>query len=181
MTTAKTALTFVESLVGRVGSSRRVLRTAEAEFERGHPPAQHPDRPDPHGVAGDTYRLRAASNISRESSKDNHTTPDDEFDGTQRRHIEELKAQVASQEYAFRNLEQERDMLLLGKDNEVREARRKADEDFRLRQAVDAEKDRVQRQAEQLANEMESRRTDGKTARREVERRARRRRRRRGH
>jgi len=122
---------------------------------------------------GSSGRPRAASNFSRESSKENHAPPDAEEYETHRRRIEELKAQVASQEYAFRNLEQERDMLLLEKDNEVREARRKADEDFRARQAVEAEKSRVQRQAEQVANEMESLRAEGEAARRDAERRAR--------
>lgn len=123
--------------------------------------------------SGGSGRQRAASNFSRESSKENHAPPDAEEYETQRRRIEELKAQVASQEYAFRNLEQERDMLVLEKDNEVREARRKADEDFRARQAVEAEKSRVQRQAEGLASEMEALRAEAENARREVERRAR--------
>jgi mitotic spindle assembly checkpoint protein MAD1 len=122
---------------------------------------------------GSSGRPRAASNFSRESSKENHAPPDAEEYETHRRRIEELKAQVASQEYAFRNLEQERDMLLLEKDNEVREARRKADEDFRARQAVEAEKSKVQRQAEQIANEMEGLRSEAEYARREVEKRAR--------
>jgi mitotic spindle assembly checkpoint protein MAD1 len=124
--------------------------------------------------SGGSSRRRAASNnFSRESSKENHAPPDAEECETQRRRIEELKAQVASQEYAFRNLEQERDMLVLEKDNEVREARRKADEDFRARQAAEAEKSRAQRQAEKLANEMEGLRAEGENARRDVEKRAR--------
>ncbi|KAB5577983.1 spindle assembly checkpoint component Mad1 [Coniochaeta sp. 2T2.1] len=118
-------------------------------------------------------RPRAASNFSRESSKENHAPPDAEEYETQRRRIEELKAEVGTLNYAMRNLEQERDMLVLEKDNEVREARRKADEDFKARQAVEAEKSRAQRQAETLASEMETLRAEGENARRDVEKRAR--------
>lgn len=131
------------------------------------------DMSPPSGGSSGGRQQRGASNFSRESSKENHAPADAEEYETQRRRIEELRAQVASQEYAFRNLEQERDMLVLEKDNEVREARRKADEDFRARQAVEAEKARAQRQAETVAGELEALRAEGDNARREVERRAR--------
>ncbi|KAH8911579.1 MAD-domain-containing protein [Coniochaeta sp. PMI_546] len=123
--------------------------------------------------SGSSSRQRAPSNFSRESSKENHAPPDAEEYETQRRRIEELKAEVGTLSYAMRNLEQERDMLVLEKDNEVREARRKADEDFKARQAVEAEKSRVQRQAETLASEMEALRAEGENVRRDIERRAR--------
>lgn len=125
--------------------------------------------PPSHGSS----RNRAPSNFSRESSKENVAPPDAEEYETQRRRIEELKAEVSSKEYAMQNLKQEQELLVLEKDNEVREARRKADEDFKARQAVEAEKSRVQRQAETLAGEMEALRAEGDDARREIEKRAR--------
>jgi mitotic spindle assembly checkpoint protein MAD1 len=123
--------------------------------------------------SGGSSRQRAPSNFSRESSKENHAPPDAEEYETQRRRIEELKAEVGTLSYAMRNLEQERDMLVLEKENEVRDARRKADEDFKARQAIEVEKSRAQRQAETLAAEMEALRSEGDSARRDIERRAR--------
>lgn len=118
-------------------------------------------------------RPRAPSNFSRESSKENHAPPDAEEYETQRRRIEELRAEVGTLAYAMRSLEQERDVLVLEKEGEVREARRKADEDFRARQAVEAEKASALRRAEGLAAEMEALRAEAEAGRREVERRAR--------
>jgi mitotic spindle assembly checkpoint protein MAD1 len=132
--------------------------------------AGHGDMSPP---SGGSSRQRANSNFSRESSKENLAPPDAEEYETQRRRIEELKAEVGTLSYAMRNMEQERDMLVLEKDNEVREARRKADEDFKARQAVEAEKSRIQRQAETLAAEMEALRAEGDSAQRDIERRAR--------
>lgn len=118
-------------------------------------------------------RQRAASSFSRGSSKENHAPSDAEEYETQRRAIEELKAELSTMRYSMRNLEQEHDMAVLEKDNELRDVHRKADEDFKARQAAEADKTRAQRQLETMAADLDALRAAGDDAKRNIERRAR--------
>lgn len=118
-------------------------------------------------------RQRTVSNVSRGSSKENHAPPDAEEYEVQRRCIEELKAELSTLRYSQNNLEQEHNMAILEKESELRDVRRKADEDFKARQAAEAEKFRIQRQLETMEQDMDTIRAEGENVRRDVERRAR--------
>ncbi|KAI1334457.1 spindle assembly checkpoint component MAD1 [Xylariaceae sp. FL0016] len=92
---------------------------------------------------------------SRESSKENFAPPDAEEYETQRKRIEELKAEVATMRYKMESDQQEKEMLALQHENELREARRKADDDFKLKQAAEGEKGKAQRQYESMQKELQ--------------------------
>ncbi|KAK6853040.1 hypothetical protein PG995_011591 [Apiospora arundinis] len=91
---------------------------------------------------------------SRESSKENMAPPDAEEYETQRKRIEELKAELAAMYYKCENYEKEKDMTALEHEKEIRECRRKADEDFNKRQAAEGEKGAVERQIESVVSEL---------------------------
>ncbi|CAJ2514042.1 Uu.00g021610.m01.CDS01 [Anthostomella pinea] len=95
--------------------------------------------------------LRAAS---RESSKENFAPPDAEEYETQRKRIEELKAELATMRYKIENYEQEKELQALQHDNELRDVRRKAEDDFKQKQAAEGEKSKAQRQNEAIQNEL---------------------------
>lgn len=96
--------------------------------------------------------LRASS---RESSKENLAPPDAEEYETQRKRIEELKAELATMRYRVENYEQEKEMLTLQHDNELRDVRRKAEDDFKQKQVAEGEKSVAQRQYENGQKELQ--------------------------
>ncbi|GAP86398.1 putative Spindle assembly checkpoint component MAD1 [Rosellinia necatrix] len=96
--------------------------------------------------------LRATS---RESSKENLAPPDAEEYETQRKCIEELKAELATMRYRIETTEQEKEMLMLQHENEIREIQRKAEDDFNQKQAAEGEKSRAQRQYESMQEELQ--------------------------
>ncbi|AEO66363.1 5a534e99-b4d3-422e-a21c-cdde03114b4c [Thermothielavioides terrestris] len=121
-------------------------------------------------------RGRAAtvsSNLSRESSKENRPPPDAEEYETQRKRIEELKAEVGTLRYQISSFEQEKELARLQMENELRETKRRAEEDFKAKQAAEAEKSRAQRQVEALQNELEDLRAEKEQQKRELEAKAR--------
>ncbi|KAI1172580.1 spindle assembly checkpoint component Mad1 [Nemania sp. FL0916] len=93
---------------------------------------------------------------TRESSKENLAPPDAEEYETQRKCIEELKAEVATMRYRIETTEQEKEMLVLQHENEIRDIQRKAEDDFNQRQAAEGEKSRAQRQYESMQDELQS-------------------------
>ncbi|KAL8377957.1 hypothetical protein RB595_008577 [Gaeumannomyces hyphopodioides] len=99
--------------------------------------------------------------------------PDAEEYETQRRRIEELKAEVGALNYRVSAYDQEKEMLRLQHDSELRDARRRAEEDFKLKQAAEAERDTARRSAEALQEELDSLRSDGDDKVRALEKRAR--------
>jgi mitotic spindle assembly checkpoint protein MAD1 len=56
--------------------------------------------------------------------------------------------------YRIETTEQEKEMLALQHENEIREVQRKSEEDFKLKQAAEGEKSRVQRQFESMQEEL---------------------------
>lgn len=99
--------------------------------------------------------------------------PDAEEYETQRRRIEELKAEVGALNYRVSAYDQEKEMLRLQHDSELRDARRRAEEDFKLKQAAEAERNTAQRSAEALQEELDNLRSDGDDKTRALEKRAR--------
>lgn len=110
---------------------------------------------------------------SREGSKENRAPPDaDEFEA-QRRRIEELKAEVATLRYQISSHEQEKELARLQMENELRDARRRAEDDFKARQAAEADRARALRHVEALRSELDELRAEKETQQRELEARAR--------
>lgn len=122
----------------------------------------------PRGRAG-----TVGTNFSRESSKENRAPADAEEYETQRRRIEELKAEVGTLKYQISSYEQEKELLRLQVENELRDTKRRAEDDFKAKQAAEAEKAKAFRQVEALQGELEGLRADKETQKRELEGRAR--------
>lgn len=129
----------------------------------------HPSGPSPPRGRAATI----ASNLSRGSSKENHAPPDAEEYETQRRRIEELKAEVGTLKYQINSYEQEKELSRLQTENELREAKRHAEEDFKARHAAERETSKALRQLDALQNELEALRAERDSQRRGQEGRAR--------
>lgn len=91
---------------------------------------------------------------SRESSKENMAPPDAEEYETQRRRIEELKAEVAAMRYKCETHEQEKEIISLQHEKELRDKDRKAEEDFKQRQTAEGEKAQAERQVAAIMAEL---------------------------
>ncbi|KAI0903947.1 spindle assembly checkpoint component Mad1 [Ustulina deusta] len=109
------------------------------------PPSRHSREP--------SESVRASS---RESSKENLAPPDAEEYETQRKRIEELKAEIATMRYRIETTEQEKEMRMLQHENEIREVQRRAEDDFKQKQAAEGEKSRAQRQYESMQEELQT-------------------------
>ncbi|KAI0409016.1 spindle assembly checkpoint component Mad1 [Xylaria palmicola] len=135
-----------------------------------HAPSIPNARPSSRQSRGRSESLRATS---RESSKENLAPPDAEEYETQRKRIEELKAEVATMRYRIETTEQEKEMLALQHENEIREVQRKAEDDFNRKQAAEGEKSRAQRQYESMHEELETLKEAAAQEKAEVEKRLR--------
>jgi mitotic spindle assembly checkpoint protein MAD1 len=93
--------------------------------------------------------------ISSGPHKDILAPPQPELDYEKyRREMEELKTQLKTLQYTNDNHKQEEELSKLRYESELREARRKGEEDFKRRQVADAEKSKALRQNEALLKEM---------------------------
>ncbi|KAK3905956.1 spindle assembly checkpoint component Mad1 [Staphylotrichum tortipilum] len=113
------------------------------------------------------------SNLSRESSKENRPPADAQEYETQRRRIEELKAEVGTLQYQISSYEQEKELARLQMDNEMRDTKRRAEDDFKAKQAAEADKSKAQRQVEALQNDLDELRAEKEHRTRELEAKAR--------
>lgn len=111
----------------------------------------------------------SSTNPTRDSSKENIAPPDAAEYEAQRRRIEELKAEVGTLSYQINNYEQEKELARLQMENEVRDVRRRAEEDFKAKQAADAEKSKALRHAESLQAELDALRAEKETQKRELD------------
>jgi mitotic spindle assembly checkpoint protein MAD1 len=109
------------------------------------------------------------SNLSRESSKENRPPADAEEYETQRKRIEELKAEVGTLQYQISSYEQEKELARLQTENEMRDTKRRAEEDFKAKQAAEAEKGKAQRQVDALQTELEELRAENEQQKRGLE------------
>lgn len=114
-----------------------------------------------------------ATNLSRDSSKENQAPPDAEHYEIQRRRIEELKAEVGTLQYQINNDKQEKELFNLQMENELRDTKRRAEDDFKAKQAAEAENAKWQRQVEALQAELEAVREEKETQKRDLESKAR--------
>ncbi|KAI1103954.1 MAD-domain-containing protein [Jackrogersella minutella] len=115
-------------------------------------PTTHHGRPSSRQSHVDAESQRPSS---RESSKENLAPPDAEEYETQRRKIEELKADLAAMRFKVENYEQEKEMIALQHDNELRDVRRKAEDDFKQKQAAEGDKNKAERLYENLQTELQ--------------------------
>ena len=113
------------------------------------------------------------SNFSRESSKENRPPADAEEYETQRKRIEELKAEIGTLQYQISSYEQEKELARLQMENEMRDTKRRAEDDFKAKQAAEADKGRATRQVEALQNELDDLRAEKEQQKRELEGKAR--------
>ncbi|KIH89933.1 mitotic spindle assembly checkpoint protein MAD1 [Sporothrix brasiliensis 5110] len=130
------------------------------------PSSRHSAIPDTQSVGAPTSSYRATSH---ESSKENMAPPDAEEYELQRRRIEELKAEVGTLQYQVNTFEQEKEMARLQHDTELRDARRKAEDDFKQRQAAEAERGAADRKMAALHEELEAARGDQDARQRDLE------------
>ncbi|KAL2177671.1 spindle assembly checkpoint component Mad1 [Thermothelomyces heterothallicus CBS 202.75] len=114
-----------------------------------------------------------ASSLSRESSKENRPPADAEEYEAQRRRIEELKAEVGTLQYQISSYEQEKELARLQMENEMRDTKRRAEDDFKAKQAAEAERGKAQRQVEALQSELDELRAEKERQKRELEAKAR--------
>ncbi|KAI0442306.1 spindle assembly checkpoint component Mad1 [Xylaria telfairii] len=139
-------------------SSFRVPHTTQPSYDlltgAEHASLAHHARPPSRQSRDRSDSLLRAT--SRESSKENLAPPDAEEYETQRKRIEELKAEVATMRYRIETTEQEKEMLVLQHENEMREVQRKAEDDFSQKQAAEGEKSRAQRQYESMQEELQT-------------------------
>ncbi|KAI2621420.1 spindle assembly checkpoint component Mad1 [Hypomontagnella submonticulosa] len=133
-------------------------------------PNSHHARPSSRQSHQGAESLRASS---RESSKENLAPCDAEEYETQRRRIEELKAELATMRFKVENYEQEKEMIALQHDNELRDVRRKGEDDFKLKQAAEGEKSKAQRQYENAQRELQELKENSAREKLEVEKKAR--------
>ncbi|KAJ4406328.1 coiled-coil domain-containing protein mad1 [Neurospora sp. IMI 360204] len=123
--------------------------------------------PSPPPANDDT--AASSTNPTRDSSKENIAPPDAAEYEAQRRRIEELKAEVGTLSYQISNYEQEKELARLQMENEMRDIRRHAEEDFKAKQAADAEKSKALRHAESLQAELDVLRAEKETQKRELD------------
>ena len=90
-----------------------------------------------------------------------------------RRELEELKAEIKTLKYSIDNHKQEEELTKLRHESEVRDIRRKAEEDFKKMQSADAEKSKAVRQYEALLKEVNEVRNGATNEKAALERRVR--------
>ncbi|EOO01192.1 putative spindle assembly checkpoint component mad1 protein [Phaeoacremonium minimum UCRPA7] len=111
--------------------------------------------------------------ISRESSKENLAPPDAEDYETQRKRIEELKAEIGTLRYTINNNDAEKEMARLQHETELRDAQRRAEEDFKKKQTAESDSAQASRAVERLQNELAELRSEKENQKRELDKRAR--------
>jgi mitotic spindle assembly checkpoint protein MAD1 len=103
----------------------------------------------------------------------NENRVSEEEQDKRRRELEELKAEVKTLKYTIDNNNQEEELTKLRHESELRDARRKGEEDFKARQAAETEKSKVARQCESLLKEISELRDGGSNEKAALERRLR--------
>ena len=116
-----------------------------AETTVGRPPSRPPSR-------GEPFR-QTARRMSTAGHRDAPAEPEIDWE-KRRRELDELKAEVKSLRYAIDNGKQEEELTKLRHESELRDARRKAEEDFKQKQLAESEKSKALRQYEALMKEI---------------------------
>lgn len=131
-------------LLNQIAQARAKTTQPAYDFLTG---AESTSRPPSRG-AGFRQSLRAPSG---EVPRNDETEAEAE---KRRREIEELKAEVKTLRYTIDHHRQEEEVNKLRHESEVRDAKRRGEEDFKKMQAADAEKNKATRRYESLLKEM---------------------------
>ena len=102
----------------------------------------------------DTFRNSTRVRSAEQSRESVMTMEDEEQVEKHRQELDALKAEVKKLTYTIENHKQEDELAKLRHESDLREARRKAEDDFKKMQAAEGEKARAVRQYESLQREM---------------------------
>ncbi|KAL2061033.1 hypothetical protein VTL71DRAFT_9085 [Oculimacula yallundae] len=133
--------------VSRIAQARAKTTQPAYDFLTG---GESTSRPPSRGAAF-RQSLRAPSG---ENARPDGPTETDEEREKRRREMDELKMEVKTLKYTIDNHKQEEELAKLRFESELRDARRKGEEDFKKMQAADGEKNKAVRQYESLLKEM---------------------------
>ncbi|RFU30537.1 hypothetical protein B7463_g5773, partial [Scytalidium lignicola] len=109
------------------------------------PPSRPPSR--------EARRMSVSRIPSAPFGRDRTSQDPDQDQEYHRRELDELKAEIKTLRYTIDSHNQEEELAKLRHESEVREARRKGEEDFKKMQAAEAERSRAVRQYESLLKE----------------------------
>ncbi|CAG8974490.1 hypothetical protein HYALB_00011640 [Hymenoscyphus albidus] len=157
--------TSIPRVQSRIAVSRAANNQPAFDFLTGEPikAGRPPSR--------ENFRQSVSRVPSSEYGKENFESDQDRE--KRRRELEELKAEVKTLRYTIDNHKQEEELAKLRHESELRETRRKAEEDFKQRQAAEAEKSKAVRQYEILLKECNEIRDGATNEKAALERRAR--------
>ncbi|CZT10308.1 related to spindle assembly checkpoint protein [Rhynchosporium graminicola] len=133
--------------ISRIAQARSKTTQPAYDFLAG---GESTSRPTSRGAAF-RQSLRAPSG---ENARPDVQTETEEEKEKRRREMDELKMEVKTLKYIIDNHKQEEELAKLRFESEMRDARRKGEEDFKKMQAADGEKNKAVRQYESLLKEM---------------------------
>ncbi|CZT43597.1 related to spindle assembly checkpoint protein [Rhynchosporium secalis] len=133
--------------ISRIAQARSKTTQPAYDFLTG---GESTSRPPSRGAAF-RQSLRAPSG---ENARPDVQTETEEEKEKRRREMDELKREVKTLKYIIDNHKQEEELAKLRFESELRDARRKGEEDFKKMQAADGEKNKAVRQYESLLKEM---------------------------
>ncbi|ESZ93351.1 hypothetical protein SBOR_6278 [Sclerotinia borealis F-4128] len=101
----------------------------------------------------DRFRQSTRTVLDESRNEPIYSETDQEAD-KRRKQLDELKAELKTLRYTIDNHKQEEELAELRHENELRDATRKAEEDFKLKQIAEGERNKAVRQYEVLLKEM---------------------------
>ncbi|KAF7945043.1 hypothetical protein EAE96_009826 [Botrytis aclada] len=101
----------------------------------------------------DRFRQSTRTILDESRREPTHSETDQDVE-KRRKELDELKAEVKTLKYTIENHKQDEELAKLRHENELRDATRKAEEDFKLKQIAEGERNQAVRQHEALIKEM---------------------------
>ncbi|PVH82748.1 hypothetical protein DL98DRAFT_559287 [Cadophora sp. DSE1049] len=132
----------------RIAQARAKTTQPAYDFLTG---AESTSRPPSRGAA---FRQSLRAPSGGENARPDGLTETDEEREKRRREMDELKMEVKTLKYTIDNHKQEEELAKLRHESELRDARRKGEEDFKKMQAAEGERNKAVRQYESLLKEM---------------------------
>ncbi|KAH7384914.1 spindle assembly checkpoint component Mad1 [Cadophora sp. MPI-SDFR-AT-0126] len=132
----------------RIAQARAKTTQPAYDFLTG---AESTSRPPSRGAA---FRQSLRAPSGGENARPDGPTETDEEREKRRREMDELKMEVKTLKYTIDNHKQEDELAKLRHESELRDARRKGEEDFKKMQAAEGERNKAVRQYESLLKEM---------------------------
>jgi len=132
----------------RIAQARAKTTQPAYDFLTG---AESTSRPPSRGAA---FRQSLRAPSGGENARPDGPAETDEEREKRRREMDELKMEVKTLKYTIDNHKQEEELAKLRHESELRDARRKGEEDFKKMQAAEGERNKAVRQYESLLKEM---------------------------